>query len=77
MGICYSRFTNEYGEDWIFEYDYSTGTGLLKGSDIDWNSYPVIKGCAIGLNLIKSELAWMRICWREAIGDLSEPKTSW
>lgn len=67
-----AEFTNEYGEDWVFEYDYSTGTGLLKGSDIDWISCPVIKGRAIGLNLTKSELAWMHTSWREATGDLQE-----
>lgn len=30
-----SEFSNRCGEKWIFEYDYATGKGILKGSDID------------------------------------------
>lgn len=37
-------YTNEYGEQWIFEYDPLTGEGILKGSDIDWQSYRIIEG---------------------------------
>jgi len=36
------RFTNRYGEEWEFTYDSDTGTGILRGSDVDWEEYPVV-----------------------------------
>jgi len=57
-----AEFTNEYGEEWVFEYDYATGIGNVKGSDIAWNHYPVIDGQAEGLILNQRELEWLRLC---------------
>ena len=44
-----SQYENEYGELWVFVYDYSANTGILTGSDMDWQDYPVVDGRAIGL----------------------------
>jgi len=62
-----SKFTNRYGEEWQFEYDFARGQGILKGSDVDWQPYPVVDGHAIGLLLSKEELIWLRKVWADAI----------
>ena len=61
-----AQFTNRYGEEWCFEYDAATGEGLLRGSDVNWQSYRVIQGFAFGLLLSEEELVWLRRVWREA-----------
>ena len=62
------RFTNRYGEEWEFIYDSDTGTGILRGSDVDWEEYPVVGGLAQGLILNDEEIAWLRKTWAEAAG---------
>ena len=64
------RFTNRYGEDWEFTYDSDTGTGILRGSDVDWEEYSVVGGLAQGLILNEEEIAWLRKTWAEATGAL-------
>jgi len=59
-------YTNEYGEQWIFEYDPSSGVGILKGSDVDWESFKVVDGKAIGLILNDGELIWLKETWKKA-----------
>jgi len=54
-----SQYENEYGERWIFIYDYSTETGTITGDDVSWNNYQVIDGRAIGLLLNDRELNWL------------------
>ena len=61
-----SRFLNRFGEEWCFEYDYQTGEGILKGSDVDWQPYRVVNGHAIGLLLNEEELIWLRKAWIDA-----------
>jgi hypothetical protein len=61
-------YTNEYCEEWIFEYDSLTGVGNLKGSDINWKNYKVIKGKVTGLLLNKGELEWLKQAWEQATG---------
>lgn len=36
------RFTNRYGEEWEFAYDSGAGEGILRGSDVDWQEYPIV-----------------------------------
>jgi len=43
-----------------------TREGTLKGSDVDWQSYRVVAGHAIGLILNNEELLWLRKVWAEA-----------
>ncbi len=62
------RFRNRYGEQWEFVYDPATGHGILRGSDVDWQEYPVIAGLAPGLVLSQEEIAWLRKAWSEATG---------
>jgi hypothetical protein len=61
-----SRFTNRYGEEWQFEYDYSRAEGILSGSDADWQKYGVVGGRARGLILNEEEIQWLRKAWLEA-----------
>ena len=62
-------YTNEYGEQWIFEYDSLTGEGILKGSEINWKSYKVIEGKVPGLLLNDGELIWLKETWKKATAD--------
>lgn len=63
-----SSYTNQYGEEWIFEYDTTTGIGIVKGSDVDWAEYQVVEGVAPLLILSDGEKQWLRSAWEEAIG---------
>ena len=58
-----SEFANRYGEKWIFEYDHTTGKGILKGSDVDWQSCDVVDGHAPNLILNNEEILWLRRAW--------------
>jgi hypothetical protein len=44
------------------------GKGTPKGSDVDWQTYHVVGGQAIGLILNNEELLWLRKVWAEATG---------
>lgn len=61
-----SRFTNRYGEQWEFEYDPMTGEGVVRGSDVDWNEYRVVRGRAIGLMMNDEEILRLSEAWEEA-----------
>ena len=61
-----AEFVNRYGEEWLFEYDASTGEGILKGSDVGWQPYRVVGGHAVGLLLNDEELTWLRRAWAAA-----------
>ncbi len=63
-----SRFANRYGEEWIFEYDSSTGEGVVRGSDVDWQAYRVVDGRAVDLIMNKEEIEWLREVWAKATG---------
>ena len=65
--IFMSRFTNRYGERWVFVYDPATGEGILRGSDVDWEEYRVIQGKVDGLILNDEEIRWLRRSWAAAI----------
>lgn len=62
------RFKNRYGEEWEFAYDTQTGVGTLRGSEVDWQEYPVVKGLAQGLILNEEDIAWLRRTWADATG---------
>lgn len=46
-----SEYENEFGEPWVFEYNYDNDTGVLKGLDVGWIEYPVLEGRTFGLIL--------------------------
>jgi hypothetical protein len=60
------RFTNRYGEAWEFRYDAKNREGVLRGSDVDWQSYRVVGGQVPGLMLNNEEIQWLRQVWSEA-----------
>ncbi len=62
-----SQYENEYGERWIFTYNYVAGIGTITGSDVSWDNYQVIDGRAIGLLLNDGELNWLRGSWDNAM----------
>jgi Uri superfamily endonuclease len=64
--IYTSTFVNRYGEEWRFEFDLSTGEGVLEGSDVSWQSFRVVNGRAVELLLNDVELAWLKKVWTEA-----------
>jgi len=68
-----SEYTSEYGDLWVFEYDYSTNTGIVKGSDVDWESYAVIEGQALWLVLAEDERVWLKSSWEAATRHLGDP----
>ena len=53
----------------MFEYDHISGRGVLRGSDVDWQSYPVVNGVAQDLVLNNEELIWLRKAWAECVGE--------
>jgi hypothetical protein len=61
-----SEYTNEYGEDWIFEYDYVNHRGVVRGSDVEWKNYPVVEGRPIDLILNLEEIEWLKSAWDAA-----------
>jgi len=61
-----SRFANRYGEEWEFEYDPATGEGVVRGSDVDWNEYRVVRARAVGLIMNDEEILWLRKACVEA-----------
>jgi hypothetical protein len=62
-----SEFINRYGENWIFEYNYNTRKGVLRGSDVNWQPHPVVDGRVGNLLLNDEELLWLRQAWKEAV----------
>ncbi len=67
-----SAFVNQYGEEWVFEYDPASGAALVKGSDVGWQSYAVIEGVAYNLILAPEERQWLLATWEEAAGRKSQ-----
>ena len=63
-----SRFSNRYGEEWVFEYDPTNGEGVLRGVEIGWQEYRVVEGRVPGLILNDEETLWLRKAWAEAAG---------
>ena len=70
-----STFKNQYGETWIFEYDFNTGTGVVRGSDVDWEEYPVVEGRADDLVMHQEERDWLKSAWQEALRAGPESET--
>jgi hypothetical protein len=50
----------------MFSFDSATNRAFIKGSDVGWDSYPVIEGVAYGLDLIEEEKAWLTQVWEDA-----------
>ncbi len=62
-----ATFTNEYHDRWIFEFDFATNEGILKGSDVGWRKYPVFDGRVPDLILNQDERDWLELSWAKAI----------
>ena len=63
-----SQFANQYGEQWVFEYDLTKREGVLRGSDVDWQEYRVVEGSVPELVLNDEEVVWLRMAWAAATG---------
>ena len=66
-----SRFENQYGEPWEFNFDPVKGEGVLRGADVDWQEYRVVDGQVPGLMLNDEEIRWLRNAWEEASASVS------
>lgn len=62
-----STFTADNGDTWIFDYDATTGSGTVRGSDVD-EEFKVIEGVAYNLVMDKAEETWLLEAWEEATG---------
>jgi len=61
-------FENQHGEQWVFTYDRSTRTALLRGGDAGWHqAYEVVDGKSPELVLSLEELQWLHACWAAAV----------
>lgn len=67
---CYvGYYENPFGEQWIFTYDRETKAAHLFGGDINWNNRQEVRdGVVQGLMLNEDEAAWLRACWKSAVG---------
>jgi hypothetical protein len=56
-------FENDYGEQWIFTRDRTTGIATLRGGDIGWNTnIDETDGPAAALVLNQPERQWLESC---------------
>lgn len=62
-----SSFSNRSGQEWIFEYNPQTKLGIIKGTNVEQQEYPVINGQAEGLSLNDEESTWLRQSWATAV----------
>ena len=60
------HYTNQFGEQWEFQYNPVLGKGRLRGSDIDWEEHDVVQGRTLDLILSEDELEWLRKVWNDA-----------
>ncbi len=64
LNLYVGYFENDYGEQWIFIRDRTTGIATLRGGDIGWNtSIDVTDGPAPDLMLSQPELLWLELCF--------------
>ena len=62
-------FESEFGEQMIFEFDRSSGTGRLYAGDAGWETpYEVVDGVAPELVMRSEERLWLQACWEAATG---------
>ena len=74
-GTYVGYFSNEYGEQAIYTYDYETGVATLRMGDAGWRDVRrVADGKAEGLVLTQTEALWLRACWL-ATGGLKDRPT--
>ena len=60
---CIGYFENQYGEQWVFTCNRTTGEAILRGGDSGWNQlWPVVDGKVDGLILAREEKLWLEAC---------------
>lgn len=70
-GIIIERsFISSEGDEWIFLFHPKTAMASIKGSAVDWESYPVIDGTAFGLVMSQEELVWLSNEWKGAAASI-------
>lgn len=72
--LSQATFTCKNGDTWLFEYDSTTDTATIQGSDTAPDVYKVIEGIAYDLILDKAERQWLLSAWEEAAGRQSALK---
>jgi hypothetical protein len=63
-GKYFGYFQNAEGEQWLFIYDRTTKTAILKGGDVDWPSEAVLTSSIAPYVLGSEEKQWLAACWK-------------
>jgi len=64
---CYTAyFENDYGEQMVFQYDYTTKKGTLWHGDYSWDSPVEVMGGGTTLVMGEEDRAWLQLVWRVA-----------
>ena len=63
-GKYFGYFQNEDGEQWLFSYDRTTKTAILKGGDVDWPSEAVLTSSNAPYAMGSEEKQWLAACWK-------------
>lgn len=73
QGSYKAHRTDEFGDRWVFEYNSKDARGTVTGSDMNWESYPVLRGFALDLLTSDEDLVWLWRSWREAVERHGDP----
>ncbi len=68
-----AHYTDGYGDPWVFEYSPDDGRGTIRGQDVDWEPYLVLRGVAPVLELSWEDRTWLWRSWRQAIKTHGDP----
>ena len=72
-GEYHGYFQNEYGDQFVFVYDYNTQKGHLWAGDAGWGeAHDVVDGNAPNLILGANETLWLQVCWKTVTANLDE-----
>ena len=73
VGGYHGYFQNEYGDQFVFVYDYTSRKGMLWSGDAGWDEpYHVVDGNAPNLIMGANEVLWLQVCWKTATANLEE-----
>ena len=62
----FGYFQNEHGEQWLFVYDRTDGTAILRGGDTGWKKVYTLGDPKNLPRLSESEHAWLLACLKAA-----------
>ena len=60
----YGYFENEFGEQFVFEYDFDAHRGRLWAGDAGWEQPVIVTESKCPMILGNDERAWLSACWQ-------------